>query len=134
MPWTYCSLTKTQFQADLFHKKLENIMGKNNFHPLSAVLPHIIEQYPHPQGPYSPTNPAYVYIAVILESLGKESSVSDVWLYVAQHFTTEDDQTIIARRMREGLLKASVLVGFPRAWPPSLVQPTSANITRVSMA
>lgn len=90
-------------------------MAQNSKHPLTAALPHIIEQYPHPQGPLSPTNPGYVYIAVILESLGKESNVSDVWLHLAEQFTTEADQAILARRLREGLLKASVLVGFPRA-------------------
>jgi hypothetical protein len=83
-------------------------------HPIAFALPHICEQYPHPQGPPSPTNPAYVYIAVILESLGKESHVRDVWFHLADHFTAEADQMILARRLREGLLKASVLVGFPR--------------------
>ena len=83
-------------------------------HSIAFALPHICEQYPHAQGPQSPINPAYVYTAVILESLGKESHVGDVWFYLAERFTTEEDQMVLARRLREGLLKASVLVGFPR--------------------
>jgi hypothetical protein len=82
--------------------------------PIAFALPHICEQFPHPQGPLSPKNPAYVYIAVILESLGKESHVGDVWFYLAERFANEDDQIVLARRLREGLFKASVLVGFPR--------------------
>ena len=57
-----------------------------------------------------------MYVAVILKSLDKESHVSDVWFYLAERFTTESDQMLLARRIREGLLKASVLVGFPRVY------------------
>lgn len=89
-------------------------MVKDLSHSIAFALPHICEQYPHPQGPLSPTNPVYVYAAVILESLGKESHVADVWFSIAERFTTEADQLVLARRLREGLLKASVLVGFPR--------------------
>ena len=88
-------------------------------HSISFALPQICEQYPYHQGPLSPTNPAYVYAAVILESLGKELPVGGVWFYLAERFVTEEDQMVLARRLREGLLKASVLVGFPRvclAW------------------
>ena len=89
-------------------------MAPDAQHPLMAVLPHIVEQYPYPQGPKAPTNPGYVYVAVILESLARESNVPDLWFWLSQQFATDDDQIILARRLREGLLKASVLVGFPR--------------------
>ena len=90
-------------------------MAPDAQHPLMTVLPQIVEKYPHPQGSKSPTNPGYVYIAVILESLARESNVPDLWFYLSCQFTEEEDQLVIARRLREGLLKASVLVGFPRA-------------------
>lgn len=35
---------------------------------------------------------------------------------LAERFTTENDQMLHARRIREGLPKSSVLVGFPRAY------------------
>jgi hypothetical protein len=89
-------------------------MAQNLNRPIALALPHICEQYPYPQGSLSPTNPAYVYVTVILQSLGKEMLVGDIWFHLAERFTTEDDHTILARRLREGLLKASGLVGFPR--------------------
>jgi hypothetical protein len=57
-----------------------------------------------------------VYVAVILESLNKESHVSDVWFYLAERFTAKNDQMPLVSGIREGLLKASVLVGFPRVY------------------
>jgi len=81
---------------------------------IAAAFPYILSLFPHPTGPLSPTNPAYIYIAVILESLGREPLVGDLWRHIAEHFPSQDDQIIFARRLREGLLKASVLVGFPR--------------------
>ena len=36
---------------------------------------------------YHPINLVYVYVALILETLDKESHVSDVWFYLA-HFTS----------------------------------------------
>lgn len=89
-------------------------MAPDSQHPLISALPYIVQKYPHPQGPQSPFNPSYVYTAVILESLGKEANVADVWHYLSRQFAKEDDQILLARRLREGLLKASVLVGFPR--------------------
>lgn len=62
----------------------------------------------------SPSNPGYVYIGVIFECLGQEPPVTDLWDYVTNKFPEQSEQAIVARRLREGLLKASVLVGFPR--------------------
>ncbi|KAL9615916.1 MAG: hypothetical protein Q9160_009154 [Pyrenula sp. 1 TL-2023] len=59
-------------------------------------------------------SPAFVYVGVILESLAKETLVESLWTFIAQEYPLEHDQLYIARRLREGLLKASVLVGFPR--------------------
>jgi hypothetical protein len=88
-------------------------MIRNPNGPIALALPYICDQYPHRQGSPSSTNPAYVYVAIILRSLSKEMLVEDVWLHLAERFTAEDDQTILARQLREGLLKASGLVGFP---------------------
>ena len=82
-----------------------------------SALPHISSLFPHPQGALSPTNPGYVYIGVILEAFGQERQVAELWDYLAVQFGAFEDQSLLARRLREGLLKASVLVGFPRVGP-----------------
>lgn len=97
-------------------------MAQTASRPIEIALPYICAEYPHSQGPPSPTNPVYVYIVVILQSLGKELLVEDVWFYLAARFTNEEDQTTLARRIREGLLKASGLVGFPRVCLPPIIR------------
>jgi hypothetical protein len=62
----------------------------------------------------TPSNPAYVYTGVIFESLGQEPLVTNLWNYVSHKFPEQSEQALVARRLREGLLKASVLVEFPR--------------------
>lgn len=59
-------------------------------------------------------SPWYVYVGVMLEAFAKEPLVGGLWKYLASEFPHEEDQLTVSRRLREGLLKASVLVGFPR--------------------
>lgn len=81
----------------------------------SSDFNDIVELYPYvPRS--SVQNPAFIYVGVVLESLAKESLVlvENLWQYITEKHPSESDQIFIARRLREGLLKASVLVGFPR--------------------
>ena len=59
-------------------------------------------------------SPSYVYFAVILETFAKERLVGKLWRRLVEFVPGHEEQLHVARRMREGLLKASPLVGFPR--------------------
>lgn len=59
-------------------------------------------------------SPSYVYFGIILETFGKEKLVAGLWEHLARVLPKHEDQLLMARRLREGLLKASPLVGFPR--------------------
>ena len=83
----------------------------------SPGIPEIIRLFPFEKDPtlrVLRTNPAFVYLGVLLESLGQEPLVAGLWAYISKVFPYEDDQLYVARRLREGFLKASALVGFPR--------------------
>ncbi|KAF2139063.1 uncharacterized protein K452DRAFT_233001 [Aplosporella prunicola CBS 121167] len=61
-------------------------------------------------------NLAYVYAGVALLAFAQEKKTSYLWQEIANaHATDESAQATVARRLREGLLKASPLVGFPRS-------------------
>lgn len=55
-----------------------------------------------------------VYAAVIVESVGQPTHISELWKYAQNHTKDEHKQLTIARRIREGLLKTSPLAGFPK--------------------
>jgi len=55
-----------------------------------------------------------VYAAVIIETVSSAKHITDLWKYVDSEVKCEDAQLGIARRIREGLLKASPLAGFPK--------------------
>lgn len=78
----------------------------SDFNDIVTLYPFVPHESVH--------NPAFIYTCVILESLARETLVEHLWRYVNQRYSSELDQLFIARRLREGLLKASVLVGFPR--------------------
>lgn len=61
-----------------------------------------------------PQFPWYCYAAVVFQVHDKMDFVGQTWRYVLEHTKVEEDQLRIARQMREALLKASVLVGFPK--------------------
>ena len=58
--------------------------------------------------------PWYCYAALVFQVHDKMDLVGQTWDAVLQHTKEEDDQLKVARQMREALLKASVLVGFPK--------------------
>ena len=83
----------------------------------SPGIPDIIRLFPFEKDPtlrVLRTNPAFVFLGVLLESLGQEPLITNLWAYVSKVFPYEDDQLFVARRLREGFLKGSALVGFPR--------------------
>lgn len=59
-------------------------------------------------------SPSYVYFGAILETFAKEKLIGRLWRHLAELAPSREEQLLIARRLREGLLKASPLVGFPR--------------------
>jgi hypothetical protein len=72
----------------------------------------ILQDYPGDDGDVE--SPWYLYVGVILESTGEISHITELWSFLKHHFPAEDAQLRAARRLREALLKTSVLVGFPR--------------------
>ena len=83
----------------------------------SPGIPEIIRLFPFEKDPtlrVLRTNPAFIFLGVLLESLGQEPHVTGLWAYISKVFPYEDDQFYVARRLREGFLKGSALVGFPR--------------------
>jgi hypothetical protein len=58
--------------------------------------------------------PWYCYAAVVFQVHDKMELVGQTWRYVLEYTKDEEDQLRKARQMREALLKASVLVGFPK--------------------
>lgn len=67
--------------------------------------------YPDSQNPRSPW---YIYAAVTIVGVASVQHVTELWKYLASKHHDEDSRLIIARRLREALLKSSPLVGFPR--------------------
>jgi hypothetical protein len=61
-----------------------------------------------------PQFPWYCYAVVVFQVHDKMDFVGQTWRYVLEQTKEEDDGLRIARQMREALLKASVLVGFPK--------------------
>lgn len=61
-------------------------------------------------------SPWYIYAATTIEGTGSPTAapVGDLWKYIASEVKDEAQLLKYARRIREGLLKCSVLVGFPR--------------------
>jgi hypothetical protein len=55
-----------------------------------------------------------VYAAVIIETVSSAKHITELWNWVSSEVKTEDKQLIVARRIREGLLKTSPLAGFPK--------------------
>lgn len=83
----------------------------------SPGIPEIIRLFPFEKDAtlrVLRTNPAFIYLGVLLESLGQEPLITGLWAYISKVFPYEDDQLYVARRLREGFLKGCALVGFPR--------------------
>jgi hypothetical protein len=103
---------------DIFRKRvMKRQKSENTFHLThimslqSSDFEEVVKVFPFED---TPSNPAYVYTGVIFECLGQERLVTDLWNYASNKFPEQSEQAVMARRLREGLLKANVLVGFPR--------------------
>jgi len=59
-------------------------------------------------------SPWYVYVGAIIEATASPQYIGDLWRYLSTEFKDQETQLQVARRLREGLLKTSVLAGFPR--------------------
>ena len=58
--------------------------------------------------------PWYCYAAVVFQVHDKMELIGQTWRFVLEHTEGEDNRVRVARQMREALLKASALVGFPK--------------------
>lgn len=69
------------------------------------------------QFPGGPQSPWFVYAILILQANDHMDLIGSTWEYVKSETPDEDELLVKARKMREALLKASVLVGFPKVIP-----------------
>lgn len=58
-----------------------------------------------------------VYAAVFVETVASANYITELWKYIASEVKDEEKQLVVARRLREGLLKTSPLAGFPKVCP-----------------
>ncbi|KAF3480581.1 uncharacterized protein GIQ15_05928 [Arthroderma uncinatum] len=78
-----------------------------DFSALSKLLPH--------DGTKEGDALWYVVVAAALMAFHREAAVGALWEHiVSTQRPSEGEKAVIARRIRESCLKASVLVGFPR--------------------
>lgn len=64
--------------------------------------------------PGGETSSWYVYAGLIFQVNDRMDLIGQIWKYIASKTPTLDEQVNKGRKLREGLLKASVLVGFPK--------------------
>lgn len=75
--------------------------------------------------PGQASGPWYVYAGLIFQANDRMDLIKTLWEYLADSTRKEEDQFVKARKFREALLKASVLVGFPKVDSPYHIQPRS---------
>lgn len=68
--------------------------------------------------PGQASGPWYVYAGLIFQANDHMDKIKTLWEYLADSTPKEEDQFVKARKLRESLLKASVLVGFPKVCDP----------------
>ncbi|KAL6240446.1 hypothetical protein RBB50_012647 [Rhinocladiella similis] len=83
----------------------------------------------------------YILTTAVLLSFHKEKLTGDLWTYLSSSASSsdsesrnEDDLLAIARRIRESCLKASTLVGFPRAINALFSLSTSISTTNPTLS
>lgn len=59
-------------------------------------------------------SPWYVYAGLVFQTNDQMSLIGPLWSYVESQTSKKEDQIAKARKLREALLKASSLVGFPK--------------------
>lgn len=99
-----------QHQSRAYSQAVTGTSSKNssiNFSALSKLVPH--------DGPEGEAV-WYIVVAAALMAFHRESAVGALWEHIVSTLrsSTEEEKALIARRIRESCLKASVLVGFPR--------------------
>ena len=62
----------------------------------------------------------YIYAALVCQANDRMEFIGDIWGHVKPQTPDTEEQLVKARKLREALLKASVLVGFPKVRPISL--------------
>ncbi|EME49039.1 hypothetical protein DOTSEDRAFT_58303 [Dothistroma septosporum NZE10] len=72
------------------------------FHQLEALFPG------------GSQSPWFVYAILIFQTNDHMELIGTTWKYVKSQTSSGDELLVKARKMREALLKASVLVGFPK--------------------
>ncbi|PVH79957.1 hypothetical protein DL98DRAFT_560601 [Cadophora sp. DSE1049] len=80
-----------------------------------------------------PENSRDGYAAVIVEAVGSAGHITELWKYVQEHTKDEEKQLVVARRIREGLLKTSPLAGFPKGINCLAALRSAVNETSPSM-
>lgn len=75
----------------------------------------------------------YVYAGLVFQANDRMDYIGKIWDYVLNHTPNQEEQVIKARKLREALLKSSVLVGFPKVTICTLFFIYCANFERASM-
>ncbi len=65
-------------------------------------------------GSQSPKSSWYIHAGVAIVAVASAQHITDLWNHLASEYQDEDSRLLVARRLREALLKSSPLVGFPR--------------------
>ncbi|EFR04532.1 hypothetical protein MGYG_07537 [Nannizzia gypsea CBS 118893] len=96
-----------QNQSRSYSQAVTGCSSDIDFSALSKLLPH--------DGPEGEAV-WYVVVAAALMAFHREAAVGALWEHIVstRPTSTEEERALIARRIRESCLKASVLVGFPR--------------------
>ncbi|KAK4499730.1 hypothetical protein PRZ48_007916 [Zasmidium cellare] len=66
------------------------------------------------QFPNTVNGPWFVYAGLVFQANDRMELIGSLWRYVKSTTPKAEDQIVKARKLREALLKASVLVGFPK--------------------
>lgn len=64
--------------------------------------------------PGGSSSPWYVYAGLIFQANDHMDLIGKTWDYIRRQTPSQENQGVKARKFREALLKASVLVGFPK--------------------
>lgn len=80
-----------------------------------------------------PNDSWFVYASLVFQANDRMDYIGRTWDYVLKHTPSQGEQVIKARKLREALLKSSVLVGFPKVTTCTLPIIYCANFERASM-
>lgn len=75
----------------------------------------------------------FVYAGLVFQANDRMDYIGKTWDYILKHTPNQEEQVVKARKLREALLKSSVLVGFPKVTTCTLSFIHRANFERASM-